>query len=435
MSIIEVDGNIIGGYLSSKNDSALLTFHASAQNDVLQGHNYGANWAGGDNWVPWYVADGNRFPLTVIKILTENNINPRILDTKRDFIIGNGIVIFKNSYNKGKRQTVLLDPKDYPEISSFITHNDYNTQCRKIAKDILWFGNGFSELVFRAKKVAELRHIDASTCRAEKNSGSGIENYFICDNWQAPKWDTSDPLANKKGNNVARIPAYISPDKIKAWDRCIVQLKDYLPGYPYYALPSWYGALNWIKLANTIPVWHLSGMKNGYNIKMHIEVPDSYFSALEPEKQNEARRSFLAEMNRWLSGEDNVGKAFVSYLPQHGNEFDRFKITPINANLNDEAFTALFEQSNIAMTSAHGINPSLAGVEIPGRLGSGSELRNAYHIYLSLHTNNIRQLLLQPIKEIAKINNWGADIQFGFENIEITKLDENPMGKQSVIAH
>jgi hypothetical protein len=88
-----------------------------------------------------------------------------------------------------------------------------------------------------------------------------------------------------------------------------------------------------------------------------------------------------------------------------------------------------------AVGNSYSVLPkTLAAVDTQGKLSSGSEMRNAYLVYMALKTNAIRSLLLQPLLEIKKINGWVGEVEFGFEDIEITKLDSNPTGSQTVMS-
>lgn len=433
--IITGNGEVLGGYVRYGNDAAIVSFGVVSKGDTLQYDGEPRTQDG--RWVSWYGKDGNNFPNEIVRLLTANNINPNILDTKRDFIVGNGICLYKNEYADGKRQTVLLDPQQHVEIVSWLHNSDFNHEVSKATKDLLWFGNCFFELIFdKGKRAHSFRHIDATTVRAQvKNPKSGrVENYFVSDNWARPTYDEKDPHAKKEGNNVEIIAAYDAETPMNGYPKCVMHIKDYVPAYPYYSLPSWYGALNWIKLANEIPLWHFRGIQNGYAIRWHIQVPESYFDKFDPQKRNQAKEDLITAMNSWLRGSENAGKAFVSFVAKHSTEADQFKITPLDAELNDEAFTALFEQSNMAMTSAHGLHPDLAAIQTQGKLSSGSELRNAYLIHLALHTPHIRRMLLRVLELVRNLNGWDPTVQFGFENIEVTKLDENPTAQQSVIA-
>jgi hypothetical protein len=208
--------------------------------------------------------------------------------------------------------------------------------------------------------------------------------------------------------------------------------RNYTPGQAYYALPDWYGSLNWINLANEIPLWHLNGIKNGYNIRYHIQIPMSYFDRYKENERMEKREELRSQMTKWLSGAEGSGKTFLSFIKSGGTETDQFKINPISADLKDDAYASIFEQSNQAMTSGHGISPSLAGIETAGKLSSGSEMRMAYQIYCELKTPGPRSILLQWLKEIVwKHNAWPKDIFPAFVSRQITNLDKNPNGVQT----
>ena len=108
-----------------------------------------------------------------------------------------------------------------------------------------------------------------------------------------------------------------------------------------------------------------------------------------------------------------------------GQPKDLFKITPIKAEINDKAYSDLFDQATIAVCSAHGVNPALAGVIIKDKtLTSGSELENAYNMHLKLKVPSSRNAVLMPLKRIAKINAWDRDIKFGIEDVTLATVED-----------
>lgn len=416
-------------FIVGNNDAAaIVTFEVGA--DRLQADGMGTK-ENPRGWVEWYKKDSNLTPDNIIRTLFSNNINSGILQTRRDFTMGNGITLYRHEIIDGKKQTLLLDLNDFPEIKDFWEVSDINSILRNATLDLLYFGNAFVEFVYnRGKGIDSIHHHDASTVRSGIMKNGFVDTFYVCDEWTKPIVNEQNPSEG----NVFTVAGYDKRNPEKGFPKAIMHLKGYMPGFPYYPMPDWYGAMNWILLANEIPLWHLSGIKNGYNIRWHIEVPMSYFEQFPKEKREDAKAKLRKEMNDWLAGSENVGKAFVSYIKQNGLEADKWKITALEAKLNDEAFTMLFEQSNMAMTSAHGLHPTLAAVETQGKLSSGSEMRNAYLVYMALKTKNIRSILLNPLYEIKKINKWADEVQFGFEDIEITKLDTNPTGSQTVMS-
>lgn len=422
MAIISHNGEILGGYIQNTDGYALVRFDQTSAYRSATDLDFGSA-----EYVPWFKSDGNAFANSVIELLTQNNINPGILKTKQSFIMGDGIVRYREEFKKGKRTAILIDPTDHAESYDWLESSNYTHEARQTVLDLLWFGNASQVFNFKNNKIVRVDHLDFSCCRIEKYTKK-VENYLVCSNWQ--KWRD-----HAQENSITKIPAYYREQKRPYLCQRLLHLKDYMPGYPDYALPSWYGALNWIKLANLIPIWHISGIKNGYNIRWHIQIPESYFEKFEPDKQAEAKERLIKEMNRWLSGAENVGTAFISFKKANGTEYDLFTLTPLESQLNDDAFTLLFEQSNMAMTGAHGMAPSLAGVETAGKLSSGSEMRNAYSIWIASHAKLYRELILKALREVSIVNGWDKTIKFGIKDTDITTLDQNPTGKQSVISN
>lgn len=416
-------------FLVGKGDNSAVVSFAAVGTDRLEAD--GNTMPNARGWVDWYRNSRNLEPDDIISLLVANNINPGILDTIRDFIIGSGVKLYQNMYTDGKLDRKLLDPQQYAAVSEWLEATGVDDVMSYLCKDILWFGNCFPSLIYtKDKKIYGVKHIDATTVRSGvMDDFQHVDAFFICDDWAKPTYDERNP----KDGNVRLVKGYDRMAAEKGYPQAIWHLKDYMPGYPYYSLPSWHGAKNWIKLANEIPKWHLGGIQNGYNIKYHIQIPLSYFQQFPEEKRQAEKERLRASMDEWLSGAENANKSFVSFIAQNSVETDRWKIEPINVKLNDAAFTTLFEQSNMAMTSAHGIHPTLAAVETQGKLSSGSEMRNAALIYMTLKTPRIRRILLKWLYEVKRINGWAKEIEFGFENIEVTKLDVNPTATQSII--
>ena len=388
------------------------------------------------DWVQWYRSTQNAYCDEIIRTVEKNSISPSILETKRQFIIGGGIHLYKTVYDKGKKKIELLNPANYSEIKDFIEASDYNAVKAAQCDDLLWFGSYFEQPrtkgIGKSMKIMEAYHMDATICRSGKiNEKTGlVDKYFLCDNWKKPEYDPKKPLVG----NVEPLEAYNRKNPyMNRQGKGIYHGKGYSAGYPYYPKCKWHGSLDWIKLANRIPIWHLSGIDHGYQIKYHIKIPMSYFDKFPVEKREDIKKQLRTDMNNWLSGAENVGKAFVSYKIANGTVTDEWEIVPIDAALHDDAFTILYDQSQMTMTSSHGMHPALSAIQIPNKLSNASEQRVAYDIYIALKTHDIRQQLLAPLYIHKKVNGWAEEVDFGFEILEITTLDVNPTGSQKVL--
>ncbi|MEL6274316.1 MAG: hypothetical protein AAFU03_04285, partial [Bacteroidota bacterium] len=224
---------------------------------------------------------------------------------------------------------------------------------------------------------------------------------------------------------------YVSMDKLLCLDE-------------YYPTPYWWGSEEWIRLANCIPEFHQANLRNGYTLRWHIEIPKGYFSdhthadgstdqrkeRLEAEKA--AERAFLDRLNKVLAGVENAGRAVVSKYEINkalAKDFPGIKINPLEVDLKDDALLNLFDKSNQANMSAQGVHPTLANIETAGKLSSGTEIRNAYLMYLAIKTPMPRKQLLKAIKIVKRENNWPKDVHYGFRDMTLEKLSEDKSGQ------
>ena len=159
---------------------------------------------------------------------------------------------------------------------------------------------------------------------------------------------------------------------------------DKLLGGPYYYDPHYAGSQVWIKVANAIPKFHLSNLENGFNIRYIIKVPEDYFiRSLSQEKREDkekvrnhvqqAKTKFKDKLNSFLAGVDNAGRGLIitkHFYKTIQKEWPELEIQPLEVDLKDEAMLKLFESSNQANTSAHGIPPVLAGLMGMARHGA-----------------------------------------------------------------
>lgn len=418
---------------------ANAVIYTTGRKSFSQGHNFGGGFRTSEidkrlNIAKWFKESKNLEPNNIIATLLANNIAPAILDTKAKFIAGSGVITYQTDIVDGKKTNKLVS---YAEIEDWMEESAINDVMFNTAKDYNFFGNAFFEGRYNKKKqIKDISHIDASTVRAEAMNASGIiPNYLVCGDWQKPKYN---PEKISEGN-VVKVKAFQKEVDAEAlYPKYIYHVKDYTPGNPYYSLPTWYGSLMWIELANTIPAWHLSGINNGYALRYIIEVSESYFDRLQDQtKITEAKAKLQLDLENCLSGSENTSKSiYVTMKHSDFTEKGILKITPIETDLHDEAFSLLFSHSNTAITSGFAIDPTLCGIETDGKLSSGSEKRIAYELWLRLHAVKPRKQLLGVLDHVIKVNGWDKKykgLKFGFENIQLTTLDQNPTGSQSAV--
>lgn len=394
------------------------------------------------SYAKWFDSSKNSEPENICKLLNSNNIAPAILMTIAKLIVGNGIYLFEEKIENGKLSTIMVD---YPEVYAELKRLDIDEIMHRCAHDLVYFGNAFAEFIPQRDKqlIGKVFHQDSTNARLGRMDREGrIKHIFLCSNWRNPKYYPDKP----NESNVIALETWREKEMLETVDthksilgeRFALHIKQYSPGFPYYAIPAWYGSAKWIELANKIPSWHISGMDNGYNVRYFIEINEEALLRNTKESEREAiKHKIQTELDKCLSGAENVGKAFMMFQNTYAHENQGVvRITPINTDIKDNAFLQVFEQSTRSTISGMAIHPNLCGVETQGKLSSGSEMRIAYELWLRTHAVRPRKILLQIMKVISNYNGWDKkypNLEFGFKNTDLTTLDENPTGAQSTI--
>lgn len=383
-------------------------------------------------------------PLQREWLIEKNNIVPSLLKTRRDLSTGHGIEAYRKIYENGQVRKELVELP--PKIKEFFERVNIEEVLSHFHREIYLHSNCWIEGIM-TKDLKNVYSIEVKRCRHMR---SGLQNQRGKVDYHLYNRDFGDNKNNRKENNeikAEKIPAIDwSAEKYpKKW---AAHLTDDILYDEYYPTPTWWGGRKWIELANIIPSFHLANLKHGYSLRYHIEIPNDYFAGDPSEKttaeskkkseerEEEAKREFLDRLNDFLAGADNAGRAIVTYYDvNHAmqKEFPGVKITPLKADLHDEALLKLFEKSNQANISGQSIHPTLANIETQGKLSSGSEIRNAYLMYLAIHTTYTRRLFLQFLTKIGQVNGWPKDIHLGIKNIEMITLDEDKTGHRETV--
>ena len=145
------------------------------------------------------------------------------------------------------------------------------------------------------------------------------------------------------------------------------------------------------------------------------------------EEKAQCREDFLKEMNDFLAGEENAGKAFVAefrYDKIKGFEDKDIIISALtNQQIGGEYIEDSEEVSN-TICYAMGVHPSIIGAS-PGKGKSinGTEARELFTIEQAL-MKMYQDATLEPLYFAKAINDWPKDIYFSITNCQLTTLDQ-----------
>lgn len=383
----------------------------------------------------------NDLPQWCENLVMQNNIVPTLLQTKRDLIVGSGIYAFKEVFVEDGGKKNIIEVPVPTEAQEFFDRNNINKYHLSAAGEFVKHVNVFTEFIRdKGQKIHSLQLKECKYVRlGEQNNMGKVVTAYISGDWPTSNSNKKDGLT-ENDRKVTAVPLYSGEDKKQ--NKFILHTGDSMYNDGYYNSPAWLGSKEWIELANSIVRFHQSNIRHGYVIRFHIRIPKDYFytapttdaaDALQKSQDEavEKKREFIGKLNDLLSGKDQAGRSIVTEFDFDAalkTEYPGIKIEPINVDLKDEALLTLFEKTNTANISAQGIHPTLANIETQGKLSSGSEIRNAYLMYLAIKTPTPRAILLEAINLVKQINGWPKDIHYAFRDIEITTLDDEKSG-------
>ncbi|MEM7551720.1 MAG: hypothetical protein AAF363_18695 [Bacteroidota bacterium] len=433
--------NIGPGISYSKRSAALIEIdRKKVEPDAIRNNSYG-----GDEWARW--GTNNKLPLELLDQVKKDPVSQRALGFKVDAHYGLGPQLYKKKYEKVKgiiRE--VIEPQDiseFPEIDDFFFENAIENFSQSIIQDYEWFNRYHVEYISNKAEnkivrmnsgieeeggVNYLRTKDIRKKKRNRNTGR-MEGFYVSGDWTEgtpktafiPSFNPRDPFRYKKAMYEHKLVS-ISND--------------------YYPTPRWYSALTWLAVAAKIPRWILSNIENSTNIKYHIHIPEEYFINLYPEDKfdsieacykarEEAEENLKTKMDDFLAGEENVHKNFYSKfaLDQEGNPIPGWKIEMVPNDLKDGAWLNADQTATVRILTAHGVDPSLAGVIISSTsAGSGSDVLNKFNYHMQLNTVIPRQTTTEWFEVVKRANDWDRQLHLGYKNIILNKMDENKSG-------
>jgi len=386
----------------------------------------------------------NDLPFVREELVTGNNIVPALIERKRNIICGQGWYAYTEAYESGtdgKQRKVMNEVPMPEEAEAFF--KKFKKVSRQLVGEMLKHGIAMPEII-RGKgngPIVSIRSLEMKYVRAEKKNGLGdIPQWWFSNYWQ--------PRTNiKTEDKVMRVLPVL--DEKKPQPRFVIPLMDDLFNDGYYPIPAYWGGRHWITLSNIIPLFHEANLKHGATPRFHVLIPHDFFfdyermngAGTEEERSalltefKAAEKAFVADLNNVLTGIGNAGRMIVSkseIVEALGGKYDkRIQIEEVKFDFRDEALLKLYAASNVANVSAQALHPTLASVETAGKgIGSGTEIRNAFLLYLIIAAPAYRDLLDEVVEAVKLINNWPKEIKYAIRDAEMTTLAENPAGVQ-----
>ena len=429
---------------------------------------------------PW--GEDNRFPQNIENLMAYCGIGRSALEWKAKMLYGGGIIPGQLTGIDPNTQEDIFTPLDrvkHKHVYDFISTQQFFRFMIEYLQDWVWFANCFPEIILSkdCKTITGLVHQESCDARLKQMDESGsINKVYLSKLWGASKDQHAKFDPNKKMKGLMDNPSELSDSykefiselpcidmynateslkKIAESLKSKAGLKSAIlpvnwpsPNKTYYQVATWDGARlgGWIEIACKIPSMLKTLYEKAFQIKYHIEVPETYFErkygfeiwhAKTGVEQEAEKMTLLEKMNDFLSGDENAFASFVSFfeIDSHDHkEYARIKITPIEdkSRIDKELLTS--SAADIQTLIAMNVHPTLFGAGTIGtgsQRSGGSDIREAFLVYNASLVLE-RRVLLQPLYLVRDYNNWGSDIEFRIRDTVLTTLDTGAGTKKVV---
>ena len=293
----------------------------------------------------------NDYPNYLIDLFNKSAKHNAIVKSKVHYITGNGWT--------GSEQFIQ-------HINRTETLNDVT---RKVSLDIELFGGAYLEVIWgMTGKIAEIWHCDYSKFRTNKDN----TQFWYKDDW-------------KDRNEQYKVyPAFNPKNPV---GKQIYYIKEYRANSGAYALPGYFGALNYIESDIEVSKHVLGNAKTGFSASKLITLPNGEPS---PEEQRVVHNKF----KNTYTGADGI-----KYMLAFVNDSSRKPIVDDlgQSDLTKEDFGRVDTLIQVNIFSGHQITtPSIFGIAEAGKLGSRTEMRDGYEIFKNTYVN-AKQIELESV--------------------------------------
>lgn len=329
----------------------------------------------------------NDYPNYLIDLFNKSAKHNAIIKSKVHYITGNGWT--------GSEQFI-------EHVNRTETLNDIT---RKVSLDIELFGGAYLEVIWgMTGKIAEIWHCDYSKFRTNKDN-----TQF----WYKEDW--------KDRNEQYKVyPAFNPKNPV---GKQIYYIKEYRANSGAYALPGYFGALNYIESDIEVSKHVLGNAKTGFSASKLITLPNGEPS---PEEQRVVHNKF----KNTYTGADGI-----KYMLAFVNDSSRKPIVDDlgQSDLTKEDFGRVDTLIQVNIFSGHQITtPSIFGIAEAGKLGSRTEMRDGYEIFKNTYVN-AKQIELESVfNMLAGFAGYAEDLKIipcepvGLELSEQTLLQIAP---------
>lgn len=312
----------------------------------------------------WFGGD-NLYPQLINQMYYTSPIHSSIVNFKVNAVLGGG-------YELEKDKSATLEDDVYlrtANITMRISEND-----DKALLDIIMHNRCYFMIHFDSSgDFRKAEYVSADKVRRNRDGSL----YQINEDWSRGNFQTIKILPYNRKNVLANKE-----------NKCLLYCYEkHSVGQDVYPLPSYTSALNWCFLDGEMSYLQKQYIVNGIFPSYAISFPQK--PTTEEEKQ---------ELKNTITGSRGAkgGGKIWTFFGRGKDSLPDIQQIPVSQL--DNAFQATTESIDSKICQAHTIDPILMGIRVSGKLGSGSDIKQAYVI--------LEKNVIMPLRqEIEKVFN------------------------------
>ena len=319
-----------------------------------------------NNYV-WFGAD-NLYPQVITQMYYTSPMHSSVVNFKKNAVLGGGFELVKDN-NVEMAEDVYL--------RSMLIQMRMKETAPLVLGDIILHRRCYFILTFDASgDFRKAQYVSADKVRTSKDKSC----YYINNDWSKGMYDTD------------KIEPYTRANIAKGYKSMLYVWEDRSAGQDVYPIPSYTSAMNWIFLDGEMSTLQKEYIVNG--------IFPSYVISFPNKPQTEEEKSELKKTIQGGRGSMGGGKIWT-FFGRGSENLPKIDTVPVS-NL-DNAFQATTESIDSKICQAHTIDPILMGVRVSGKLGSGSDIKQAYTIFEKNVIMPLRAELEQVFNDLLKI--------------------------------
>lgn len=316
----------------------------------------------------------NDYPNYLVDLYNKSAKHNAIIKGKVNYITGNGFKIKEG-----------VDPIGEQFIAQANRVESLTEVLRKASIDIELFGGAYLQIIWSVtgENLAEVYHVDYTKIRTNADN----TQFWYCENWEDRKYKRE---------------VYNGFNSTLRQGTQIMYLKEYRPNLNAYALPGYFGALNYVESDIEISKHVLGNAQTGFSASKLITLPNG-------EPSDDEKRQIERKFTDRFTGSD--GKKFILSFVNDASR--KPVIEDLGASdITKEDFGNVDKMIQQNIFAGHQITaPDLFGISTPGQLGTRQQMRDSYEIFKNTYVNDKQIFLEQVFSLLAKLHGASSELQ------------------------